>query len=325
MATKTVEPDLTRAQLMRVVRTGAVVDGVGKMRALAALERLKRKDVGSFLLDVVADEEQAPRFRHMAVMGLYRLGGARANEALGAAAEHADALSAATIAMALGRVGTADRLAVLERLATVAAPHARRQARFGATLLAYRYGLGTHAVRPPTSDALQELGRRRSQSIVVAKARPALAARALEALAEEPLEIDLSTKNAIRIACEPNEYVWLWATEAEARGLSALTDRKGVAGVLFRKRRFANAYALSAIWLGTPVRAGVRLTVHRAESGQILYAGTVAVDGTLELKARDFPGLPAIAVTAQVAAGRVEVVTAKSASRVLNARKPKPA
>jgi len=324
MATTTDEPDLTRAQLMKVVRTGAAVNGVGKMRALAALQRLQRKDVGNFLLEMLADKEEAPRYRHMAVVGLYKLGGARANEALGAAAEHADALSAATIATALGRVGNADRLPVVERLATLAAPHARRRAQFAATLLAYRHGLDGHDVRPPTAKALQDLGRRRSQPIVVDKARADLAARALEALAEEPLEVDLTAENGVRIACEPNAFVWLWTKDAAAKGLSALADQKGVAGVLFRRRRFANAYALSAIGLGAPSRAGVHLTIHRAESGQVLYAGTVAADGTLELKARNFPGLPAIAGRARVAAGRVEVMTAKSARRVLEARAPKP-
>lgn len=323
MATKTDAPDLTRAQLIKVVRTSEEINGVGKMRALAALQRLQRKDVGDLLMEVVSDKQELPRFRHMALVGIYKLGGARANAALGVAAEHADELSAPTIATALGRVGTPDRLAVVERLASIAAPNARGRAQFAATLLAYRHSLDGHDVRPPTAKALQELGRRRSQPIAADKARADAAARALDALVDEPLEIDLTTESGLRIVCEPNAFVWLWTKGAAVKGFSAMAAQKGVAGALFRKRRFENAYSLSAIGLGTPAQAGVRLTVHRADSGQIIYAGTVAADGTLELRARNRPGLPAIDISARIDAGRVEVVKAKSATRVPEAKTPR--
>jgi hypothetical protein len=324
MATTTRDPGLTRAQLLDVVRTGEEIKGIGKMRALATLQTRGRKDVGDVLLDVVADRQEAPRFRHMAVVGLYKMGATRADEALTKASRHADDLSAPTIAMALGRVGTADRLAVVEKLEGVAARHAKPRAAFGATLLAYRHRLDGHDVRPPTGNALQELGRKRSKPIESAKARTDLAARALEALAAEPLDIALTTERGIRIACEPNTFVWLWTTDAAAHGFSALAEQKGVAGVLFRRRRLENAYSLSAIGLGTPTRSGVRLTVHRADSGTILYSGMVAPDGALDLRARNHPGLAAVAISARVQAGVAEVATAKSAALVREARTPKP-
>lgn len=323
MATKTQDLGLTRAQLVKIVRTGGATKGVAKMRALAALQSRERKDVGDVLMEVVADDREAPRFRHMAVLGLYKMGGTRADAALAVASGHADELSAPTIAMALSRVGTAERLAMIERLEGVAAPHAKPRAAFAATLLAYRHRLDGHDVRAPTGNALQDLGRRRSQPIEATKARADVAARAMAALTDEPLELDLTTESAVRIVCEPNTFVWLWAKDAAARGFSALAEQKGVAGVLFRKRRLETGYALSAVGLGTPTRAGVRLTVHRADSGKILYLGLVAADGALELKARNHPGLAAVAISARIEAGRVEIKTAKSAVVVREARTPK--
>jgi hypothetical protein len=322
MTTTTRNLGLTRAQLIKVVRTGGEVKSIGKMRALAALQSGEHKDVGDVLEQVVADEQELPRFRHMAVLGLYMMGGVRAEEALATASRHADEVTAPSIAMALGRVGSVKRLATIEQLEGVAAPHARARVTFAATLLAYRHRLNGHDVRAPAATTLQELGRKGSRPIEVAKARADLAARVLAALADEPLEVDLMREGALRIVCEPNTFVWLWTKEAAAR--NALTDRKGVAGVLFRKRRLANAYVLSAFGLGTPTRAGVRLTVHRAASGRILYSGLVAADGTLELKARDHPGLAAVAIIGRVEAGRVEVATAKSALVVHEAKSPKP-
>lgn len=324
MATKTQDLGLTRAQLVKVVRTGKAAKGVAKMRALAALQGSDREDVGDILMTIVADKAEAPRFRHMAVLGLYKIGGTNADEALAAVSQDADELSAPTIAMALGRIGTAKRLAEIQRLEGVAAPHAKARAAFATTLLAYRHRLDGHDVRAPATNVLQELGSKRSQPIEATAATADVADQALATLADEPLELDLTAQDAVQIACEPNTFVWLWTKDVAAAGFSAVGDRKGVTGVLFRKRRVAEGYALSAFGLGTPRQAGVRLTVHRADSGTILYAGLVAADGTLELKARNHPGLAAVVISARVDAGRVEFTTAKSAALVPKARVPKP-
>jgi hypothetical protein len=325
MATTTRDPGLTRAQLIEIVRTDQAIKGVGKMRALASLQSPERRDVPDIFVEVVADKDEAPRFRQMAILGLYKLGGARADEALAGVSRNADDVSAPTIAMALGRVGAAKRLRTIERLEGVAAPHARARATFAATLLAYRHRLEDRDVRAPAASGLQDLGRRRSQPVEIAPARGDVADRALAALAEEPLELDLTKARALRIECEPNTFAWLWTEDAAAKGFAAFAERKGVAGVLFRRRRHENAFALSAFGLGTPGRGGVRLTVHRAEQGTILYSGLVAPDGKVELKARDHPGLAAVAISGRVEAGRVEVTTAKSGSAVREAKTPKPA
>jgi hypothetical protein len=323
MATKTADPGPTLNQLIDVVRTSNIIEGVPKMRALATLQRRDERGARDLLMEVVADRQEAPRFRHMAAMGLYARGGTRANEALSLAAEHADELSAPTIAMGLGRVGTSDRLAIVERLVSVAAPYAKDRAEFAATLLTYRHHLDGHVVRAPAGRALQNLDGRRSQTIEVDKARANVAARALEGLADEPLDIDLTTESALRMVCEPNTFVWLWTKNTAADGFSVLARQKGMAGVLFRKRPFENAYALSAIGLGTPMRGGVRLTLHRASSGMIMYSGQVAADGTVELRARNYPGLAAVEFSGRVDAGKVELRSAKSAAVVREAKKPK--
>ena len=194
---------------------------------------------------------------------------------------------------------------------------------FAATLLTYRHRLDGHDVRAPTGNALQELGRRRSQPIEAVASPADAAEQALAALADEPLELDLTTDGAQRLHCEPNAFVWLWTADAAAKGFAALSERKGVAGVVFRKRRLDDGYALSAVGLATPRQAGVRLTVHRADAGTILYSGLVAADGTLELKARNHPGLAAVRIAARVDAGRVTYRAARSATVVREARTPR--
>jgi hypothetical protein len=256
-------------------------------------------------------------------MGLYQMGGARGREALVTAAREADASSAPAIAVGLGRIGTADNLAIVERLQEIAPAHARDRATFAATLLAYRHGLEGREIRAPARTTLQDIGDERAQTIEMQRARADDARRALEGLANEPLDVDLTTERALRVECKPSTFVWLWTAETARNGFTPLADRKGVAGVLFRKRIFENAYALAAIGLGTPMRGGTRLTLHRPETGAIVYVGTVGAGGSLELKARSRPGVPAVDIKLRVEAGAVEVATARSAVRSRETRAPK--
>ena len=323
MATQTKGSPLTRKQLVEVIQTGRGRRGVGKMRALAMLRDRKRKDAGDVMMEVVASRRENPRFRQMAAMGLYELGGDRADEALAKAAQHVDPGLAGTVAMGLGRVGSADRLAMVEELGRVAEGHARERVDFSASLLAYRHGLDGHEVRFPTKRQLQELGRRKANDIKIGKATAAEAELAAAAIKAQPLDVPVSTANALSIQCEPNTFVWLWAGKVARSGLIDGAERKRVAAVMFRLSRFAKQYALSALVLATPARGEVRLTVHRADSGAVLYAGTVADDGSLRLSARSRPGVAAVDVQARLTAARAEVVKARSAAIALEARAPK--
>jgi hypothetical protein len=325
VATQTLEPDLSRAQLIQVVRTGREVKGVGKMRALATLQLRGRRDVSELFLEVAAADDEPPRFRQLAALGLYRMGGPRAQEALEAAAGRADAATAPTIATGLGRIGPPESMDTIDQLERKAPAHARDRVAFAATLLAYRFNLDGHDVRAPAGNALQQLGRKKARPIEVTVARQDVAARALESLADDPLGIELLPKAALRISCEPNTFVWVWAARAEGGDPAVLMREKGVAGVLFRRRLFENAYALSAIGLVTPMRGGARLTVHRAASGLIEFAGTFDADGSGELRARDHPGLPAVEVQGRLTAGRLEITKAMSAILAPKANEPKPA
>jgi hypothetical protein len=259
----------------------------------------------------------------MAVMGLYEMGGARARAALSAAVEYADAVSAPAIALGLGRIGTSDSLALLRRLERIAPPHAKHRVRFAVTLLAYRHGRPRYDVRVPGGKAFQDLGRRRSQAVGVRQARENDAVRALEALGREPLDVPLVTAQALRIDCEPNTFLWLWTMDTAERGLPSPADRRSVAGVLFRKHPILDTYSLTAIGLATPRPRGVRLTLHRAATGAMVYAGVLGSDGSFELRTSNRPGLAAVDIRAKVEAGKVAMMTGKSALTRRNAKTPK--
>lgn len=320
MATQTNEPALTKKQLIEVVRTGREIAGVGTMRALAMLRRRPRRDAGELLREVAADPAQQARFRHMAAMGLYELGGSRADRELADAARQADDQVAPVIALGLGRVGTRDRLALVEAMTERAVAHLRPHAEFGATLLAYRHGLDGHDVKAPSGRRLQTLDDPKALPIEIGRATARQAEAAAKALTDQPLDVKLTIDNAQRLVCGSNSFVWLWTVKAAG---DLQTVGRGVAGVLFRKSRFDETYALSGIGLATPGRSGVALTLHRADSGAVMYAGTAARDGSLQVRAVSRPGVAAVDIQVNVKAGAVEVQSARSASVARKARTPK--
>ena len=325
MTTRTRDPDLTPAQLIEIMRGGAPDQGVGKMRALAAIQLRPTRQTGNLLMEILADKEEPPRFRHMAAAGLYRLGGTAARNLLVTAAERADADTAGPIAMGLGRVGSLDDMAVIERLEKIAPAHARNRARFAATLLAYRFGVEGHDVTSLAARDLQSLNAARAQPIAFRPAPADEAGLALRALETDPLDVGVALDNAAHIECRPNTFVWLWAKEARANQPAAFRNAKAVAGILLVRSPVEETYSLALVGLATPGRSGSLLTLHRPQTGHVLYEGNIGTDGQFTLKARAWPGLAAVEISGRVADGKIEAAVALSATVVTKAMTPKQA
>ena len=322
MTTRTRDPDLTPEQLAGIVRGSEPDKGIGKMRALAALQLRPTEDASGLLQQILADKKEPPRFRHMAAIGLSRLGGGAARKQLAEAARRADEASAVPIALGLGRVGSPEDLAIVERLVEIAPSHARARAKFAAILLAYRFALPGHEVAVPPVRELQSADRDRARPIVVRPAAPAEAGRALNALEIEPLDARITPADAARFECQPNTFVWLWSADGGGNQLGARKDR-AVAGILTVRSPVEDTYSVSLVGLVTPGRGGNLITLHRPQSGEMMYAGTVDAEGRFVLKARDWPGLAAVEISGRIVDGKIEAAVALSATVVATAKVPK--
>jgi len=322
MTTRTRDPDLTPTQLAGIVRSAEPEKGIGKMRALAAIQLRPGADVSGLLQQILADKDEPPRFRHMAAVGLSRLGGDLARKNLEEAAQRADEASAVPIALGLGRIGAPDDLTIVERLAEIAPAHARSRAKFAASLLAYRFALPGHEVAVPPMIELPTPDRDRARPIGVRPAAPAEAGRALKALEIEPLDARITPTNAARFECQPNNFVWLWSTDSAGNALAARKDL-AIAGVLTVRSPVEDTYSVSLVGLVTPGRDGNLITLHRPQSGEVMYAGTVDAEGWFVLKARDWPGLAAVEISGRIVDGKIEAAVALSATVVAKAKVPK--
>lgn len=317
-------PEIDRAEIERVIRTRQPVRGVGVGRALSLLTSGVIPDARRLLFDIVVDRSAEQQFRTAAALGLYRTERARPDLVLAEAAQVADATTAAPLALGLGRVGSPDRMELLDRLARLATPQQAQQIEFARTLLGYRHDLDVEPVARPRAQQLQRLEGHQTTPIQFKKAGPRDAAEALAAMDVEPLAVELTADGAQRVECKPNVFVWLWNRRL-LDDLSALRDRKSVAGVLTRQGRFGRGHSLSRIGLATPRRTNVSLTAHRAITGEVEFAVGLASDGTFDIAATKRPGLAAVEVRGALTGRTLRIDTATSAAVVRPAKTPTPA
>ncbi|MGB5951497.1 MAG: hypothetical protein WBG57_03155 [Ornithinimicrobium sp.] len=317
MATTT--PEIDRDELLRVIRTGAPIRSIGKMRALALLSSGEVSDASGFLSDLVVDQRLEPRFRIAAATGLYRSERRAPAQMLSEMAAHADEWTAAPIAVGLARVGGADREPLIKKLERIVSPHLRNRVTFAQTLLEYRHGLPTGSVRTPTPQQMQDVeGTTSAIEIGTTVQREVKAA--FEALSRDPLDVDLVPDRAQRVECGPNTFVWLWDRGALASG--ARPGANTVGGVLTRQGRLRRGHSLSRIALLTPRRASTAITIHRALTGEIEYSGSISPQGSFTLRTVKSPGLAAVEIEGRISDRVLAVDAAVSTSTTRAARIP---
>lgn len=318
MSNRIVATDVATNKLIQVIETGErSSQGLSKLQALAALRARRSPKKREVFQAILAKREELPRFKHIAVRGLLELGGTRAEEALLESAQVADNTVAATMAEALGRVGSADSLPALKRLAQ-AASTAKERAAFAVSLLAYRHNLPGSEVKTLRSNQLMQLDDGTEDlPIRIQEARASEVELALASIKREPIGVELTAQNAQQMVCGPNTFILLWNKQFAGRRLRVLGERKGVAAVLCLKSRFEKDYFFSAFVLATPSRGRINLSVIKS-SGEAIFFGS-ATSGSqpvLKLQSVKRPGGSAMRFEGSLREGRLAIDEARSAQRV---------
>jgi hypothetical protein len=325
MTTHVLPVPLSDEQLVAIVRTGRPREGVSVTQAMAELQSRPLDGKRELFGTIVVDATRPPRLRHMAAVGLYELGPGIGEEALVEAADRVDPSTAVTVATGLGRIGSADALATIGRLATIAEQPPGRIA-FARSLLAYRHRLDGNDIGFP-ADRLLDLPPGEPSSAVDIRAAGEEARRALSAVEREPIGVPLGAENAIHIVCGDTQHVFAWNARRAGGDLDDLDERKDVLGVVFRKSPIEDTYALAAFVLATPAAPRTaRITVHRAASGEPVFAGTIELTAgrpRFRFQAVRRPGAASVAVLGRVRGADLDVERAVSARRALPGREPR--
>jgi hypothetical protein len=271
-------PTAELAQLRRIVlgREG----GFPRAAAMELLAETDYPNVHRDLGSVLLSEADAPGTRVAAAMTLWRLGSVQAAEVLERALAVKDESVLAAVFTALGRIGQQTALPAIGRARRRAKGLARAQADFAATLIAHRFGLPGHVVRPPSSKEFLAVPSGAGRKFRVTRADAAEAELGMRSLAREPVGVDLSERDAYLLRCDGNDWLLLLSADLSAEGASWLTDRKAVAGVVASKQEATGLYSMRFLVLTSPVRGrrSAAITVHRG-MGEVAFAGEAKVDG----------------------------------------------
>jgi hypothetical protein len=320
MSTFVKDRKVSIGDLERIVRSGKPIAGIGKMRALAALPHADSAKAGTILEEVARNKKEEPNFRHMAVLGLYHRNGVGAREALIRTARTAEGTLAADIAMLFGRIGEqADRKTIV-KLIEATPRHSRAIAKFALALLDYRFGeRGRGLALKDVEPTRKRLGEWQEISVLALPRKHLEEVKA--ALSVEPVSVEFEMSRAKKIACGPETFAWV---PTVASGAELPANRNYVAGVLLHLNPVTLTYSLSRIGLVTSNAKRAILTLHRPQTGAIMYIGNVDPSGSWELRSTAWPGLAPIQIKGTNKSGEIAFEMARSSTSVQRARGPKP-
>lgn len=305
---------------------------LSRQRALLALRRHPGKEARDIFQGLIADSREPARLKHLAVMGLCHAARDRDERRQVAAllkesARHVpgDRRTLCSIATALGRVGTQEDLEELNKIKdNVFGAGWQKQIDFAAALLAYRERASGHEIVSKDVRRLavpSGVGTRRMQLSALGQSE----AKACLMSVAEALGGDFSEQKAHQLQCGDNTFAQFWNGAVVGSKLSEIAGKKTLLGVLTRKSRFDNSYALSSYVLATPTGSNLELSVHRAKSGEVVYVGSMKVEGGLgrfELQAADRPGMSAVNIAGVIDDWELKLDTAESAAVAVERRVP---
>jgi hypothetical protein len=304
-------------QQLRLVALG-VEPGQPRARAIAALADSSVPSRVGDLEALLRDEATPTRLRHLAATLLGRIDRDSAREALSGALDTSDPVLIGRIALSLGRIGDRAAFKAIQKRSSKLVGVASTQARFALRLLAHRFDLDL----PDSPDAEVELLPKpgdEGQGIGFGPAHPLEAQIAANALARQPLGIELSERTARQLRCDGSlSLLLLNRAVTQAPLEDTLTSRKQIAAVVARREDTTAVYSVSLIVLTTPDKKGdgAAVSLHQPNGTLVLTGAASAVAKgkglAFELRSVARRGGVAIHVKGTAVGDRISFATART-------------
>jgi hypothetical protein len=322
---------ITQKRLIEIVREKRPTqDAIPRLRAILFLRASEHSEKLATLASLINDENEKPRVRIVAAMGLYEMNTVQSRKALlDVSQKVSEETTLAAIAQSLGMIGDQKTLQAIHAMQSRAKGFAKKQAAFAASLISYRLNLpGAEVSFPQANQLLPLTGNEEIQQTTVALAKADEAALCLRGLEREPFGIAFASKPMYQIICQPNKLMLLLNEDfAGEDAAQKLHGRKSLLGLLARKSENSESYSASLLIFASPRKgqAGkLDLLLHRP-TGDQLYAGTLDLEGgqmAFSVQAVDRPGISAIAFAGEFASGRLKITDARSSTRARKRRLP---
>lgn len=287
-----------------------------RVRAMGALVDARGPGATAALRQVLSKRDEDPAVRAAAAFQLGRAGPPAEAALVSAIRGRPQATVAIAAASALAKVGSPAAIDALARLAD-RKDAAGQQARFAATVIAFRHHLKGHEPPAPGRAKLLELPRRGRAPVSSRALEGAELDAAFADLRYDTYGIQLVASHALRLDCGPARY--LIALNPDLAGL----DVPNVAAIVALRAETDQSYSVSRLVLSWPARGGtVNVAVYRP-AGQQALVGTASIRGpraTFRLQSVEGRGNPPIDLRGTVESGRlVKLAGAAAAQRPVRA------
>jgi hypothetical protein len=276
---------------------------------------------------VLADEAAPARLRYLAAVALARCDRPAALEILIGASGESHLLVLAGVLRALGQIGDEPALRAVERALPRAEGRARSQGEFARMLITHRLGLADRGAAPADTGELLDLSPDAGQRIVIRRARPHVATRALVSLGPRPYGIELAEDPMFELTCGRCRGTIMVNREfARPDALAALRARPALFGIATLAGRLRDDFSAAALVLTTPEANGsrIRIAIHLT-NGERVFAGVAEVrDDAARWTLRAVRRLGAFPIRAEgrFSSGVVHIDDAAFTRRVIRSARP---
>ena len=314
---------------IRAVVRGAESSALSRATALELLTSsqypTKHRDL-QFLLE---DENESPKLRYLAALGLARTDVRAAHQILVEATRINNDRVRAGVMRALGQIGGREAYDAIGHVLPETGDLSRTHAVFARTLIAHRLGLPEQdAPLPPASDIL-DMAPEHGIRVHIRRALSAEVERSLVSLGQRPYGIELADEPMYEYRCNRCAGTIMLNREfADRAALNVLRQRKAIFGIGTLRDEATGTYSAAALFLTAPDVAsnGIRVSVHLTNGNQ-LFVGNATVRGdeaSWQLHAVRRLGAFPIHAEGRFKNGHLNITLAASGTRVVQRAQPVP-
>ena len=316
---------LTLSQLRKIIKGNDSTLPKGQAMALLLVSQFPNKHRD--FQEVLQNEDEPSTIRASAAHNLGVIGTPVAQEILINNINTDDDHVWLNIVRSLGQFGDESALEAINNNRRQTSQYLADQAKFAASLIAYRIGLDGYNHTFSDEIDCMELSSPYCLNALVRPARQAEIESCMISLLDEPFGIEYSESFAYRL--EFDEFNWMIVLNREftgPHGLDRISSRKGILGVIVEWHPVFESYYVLLLMLTTPrpVSRSIEFHLHRRD-GNLAYLGqgpSVSNNNTFSLQTISKPGILPLEMNGTFTNGNFKINSLRYAPSLILQHRP---
>jgi hypothetical protein len=275
---------------------------------------------------VLENGDEPPEIRYLAAIQLGWIHTSASREILLANAYIRDSQVLAGIAKALGRNGDQSALSILSRVAENASDFTASAAKFAASLITHRLGLGGHDLTAEADYLDLPQGEKVRRTLRVDRAHESDIQFCLKSLVFQPLGIEFADRPAYQVLCGSRMWLILFNRNFAGPGsVSQLLARKALLMSVSARNQETGPFSLRFLVLTRPVAETGRIDILICRpNGDAIMGGQAQVkadQAQFSVRAVSRPGAAAVLIAGHFQHGDLAIETALSSAVVVRPKR----